>query len=84
MASWARYAEGTDEHGEPIEVVDYAATELTTLARAEREHPGAFVRNATFFGDLADDARFFTAFSTVLGDLHAVGARDALGTVLRT
>ena len=25
VASWARYAEGIDEHGEPIEVVDRLA-----------------------------------------------------------
>ena len=37
VASWARYAEGVDERGEPIEVVDRFADSLTQLARRERD-----------------------------------------------
>ena len=35
VASWARYAEGVDESGEPIEVVDQFAEELVPLARSQ-------------------------------------------------
>ncbi|MBI5160297.1 MAG: mannitol dehydrogenase family protein [Micrococcales bacterium] len=83
VASWARYAEAVDEEGEPIEVVDYAAAQLTALAREEHEHPGAFVRNAVFFGRLADDPRFLTPYSSALDRLHSVGARATLDAVLR-
>ena len=33
VASWARYAEGEDEQGEPIEVVDRSSERLTATAR---------------------------------------------------
>ena len=43
VASWARYAEGVDEQGEPIEVVDRLADTLTATAAAQREDPLAFI-----------------------------------------
>ena len=36
VASWARYAEGVDEHGEPIEVVDRLAEERMAAAARQR------------------------------------------------
>ena len=39
VASWARYAEGVDEEGEPIEVQDQLAETLVPLAKAQRENP---------------------------------------------
>jgi mannitol 2-dehydrogenase len=42
VASWARYAEGVDEHGEPIEIVDRLKDSLTANARRQREDPLAF------------------------------------------
>ena len=29
VAGWARYAEGVDEHGQPIEIVDRLADQVT-------------------------------------------------------
>jgi len=52
VASWARYAEGTDERGQPIEVVDKLAGTLTRLARRWREDPAAFFANRDVFGRL--------------------------------
>jgi mannitol 2-dehydrogenase len=78
VASWARYAEGTDDHGEPIEVVDRFADSLTQLARRQREDPGAFIANRHLFGDLADDERFVTAYRSALASLHQRGARATL------
>jgi mannitol 2-dehydrogenase len=57
VASWARYAEGVDEHGEPIEVVDRLADTLRTRARHQRSEPDAFIANRELFGDLVDDER---------------------------
>lgn len=61
VAGWARYAEGVDEHGEPIEVVDRLRD--TLLATPARQHtdPLAFLRQRDLFGDLVDDERFVTA-----------------------
>lgn len=78
VASWARYAEGVDEQGEPIEVVDRLRDELMTLAADNRTRPAAFIENRRLFGDLADDERFREAYLGVLASLHAKGARATL------
>jgi mannitol 2-dehydrogenase len=82
VASWARYAEGIDEHGEPIEVVDRLAGRLTQLARRQREDPDAFIANRPLFGDLADDNRFVTAYRYALASLHQRGARATLESLV--
>ena len=78
VASWARYAEGTDEQGEPIEVVDRDADRITELARRQREDPDAFIADRALFGDLADHERFRTAYRSALDSLHQRGARATL------
>ena len=78
VASWARYAEAVDEHGEPIEVVDRLADTLTRLARRQRDNPDAFIANRDLFGSLADDQRFVTAYRSALASLHQRGARATL------
>jgi mannitol 2-dehydrogenase len=73
VASWARYAEGTDENGEPIEVVDPLADRVTANAQN-----GTFIDDRDLFGDLADDHRFRSAFDEALSSLHEHGARKTL------
>lgn len=75
VASWARYAEGVDEQGEPITVVDRLADELVPIARTQSSDPLAFIRNRTLFGDLVDDDRFVAAYSRALSSLRERGAR---------
>ena len=82
VASWARYAEGTDESGEPIEVVDRLAATLTKLARRQYTDPDAFISNRELFGDLADDKRFVTAYRSALASLHERGARATLESLV--
>ena len=57
VASWARYAEGMDEQGEPIEIVDQAADTVRRLAAQQQQDPLAFVKNRELFGDLATSRR---------------------------
>lgn len=83
VASWARYAEGVDEHGEPIDVQDQLADTLVPLAKSQRENPTAFIENTAVFGDLADDFRFVQAYVWALDSLHRDGARATLETLLR-
>ena len=78
VASWARYAEGVDEEGEPIEIVDRRADRLTEIAQRQREDPDAFIANRDLFGDLADDERFADAYRSALRSLHERGARATL------
>ncbi|NIC07508.1 mannitol dehydrogenase family protein [Billgrantia bachuensis] len=78
VASWARYAEGTDEQGEPITVVDRFKNELMALAAVNRTQPTAFIDNRELFGDLAEHERFRQAYLAALESLHERGARATL------
>lgn len=83
VASWARYAEGVDEQGEPIDVQDQLADELVPLACAQRENPTAFIENRSVFGDLVDDERFVEEYVAALESLHRDGARATLEALVR-
>ncbi len=78
VASWARYAEGADEQGRPIEVVDRLKDTLMANARRQCEDPLAFIADREIFGDLIDDERFTTRYRESLASLHAHGARSTL------
>jgi mannitol 2-dehydrogenase len=82
VASWARYAEGAGEQGEPIEVVDRLADSLVPLARRQREDPAVFITNRQLFGDLAGNERFRTAYLAALASLHSRGARATLESLV--
>lgn len=82
VASWARYAEGVDEQGEPIEVVDRLADTLVPLARSQRGDPLAFLANRSVFGDLVDQERFREAYVWALDSLHRHGASATLRALI--
>ena len=44
VASWARYSEGVDEHGEPIDVQDQLADTLVPLAKSQHDEPDGLHR----------------------------------------
>ncbi|WP_280370209.1 mannitol dehydrogenase family protein [Nocardia wallacei] len=83
VACWARYAEGVDEQGAPIEVIDRLADTLIPLARTQRDNPTAFLENRAVFGDLIDQPRFVDAYVTALDSLHRYGARATLEAVVK-
>ena len=78
VASWARYDEGVDEQGEPIEVVDRLREPLMAAAARHGEDPLAFLRDRSLFGDLVDEPRFVEPYAWALDSLHRVGARATL------
>ncbi|RZU15518.1 mannitol 2-dehydrogenase [Kribbella rubisoli] len=78
VASWARYAEGTDEQGGAIEVVDRLRDKLVERAQHNREDPLVFISDPDLFGDLASDERFVTQYRAALKSLHEIGARATL------
>jgi mannitol 2-dehydrogenase len=81
VAAWARYAEGLDEDGNEIEVVDRRKEQVMQRAQQQPPHgddPVAFLRDPDLFGDLADDERFIRDYTEALESLHAVGARTTL------
>jgi mannitol 2-dehydrogenase len=83
VASWARHAEGTDEWGEPYEVVDQLADSLIPIARSQYENPTAFIEIGSVFGDLAHQPRFVQAYTWALDSLHRKGARATLEALVR-
>jgi mannitol 2-dehydrogenase len=83
VAGWARYAEGIDECGHPIEVVDHLADSLVPTARSQRTNPTAFIENTAVFGNLAQEPRFVVAYRWALDSLHRNGVRATLEALLR-
>jgi mannitol 2-dehydrogenase len=81
VASWARYAEGTDEAGQPIEIVDTLAGELTARARQQRTDPLSFIAAERLFGDLARQPAFTEPYLSALDSFHRFGARRTLHRV---
>ena len=78
VAAWARYAEGVDESGEPIEVVDRRKDALMERAQRQGEDPLAFLEDRDLFHDLHDQPGFTEHYVAALGSLHEHGARDTL------
>lgn len=82
VASWARYAEGVDEQGEPIEIVDRIADRVHAAALAQAEDDLAFLRDRDLFGRLAEDERFVTAYRWALSSLLERGSRATIQALL--
>jgi mannitol 2-dehydrogenase len=78
VASWARYATGIDEHGQPIEVVDRRREEVMARARSYDKDPIGFLRPVELFGDLSSNERFVAAYLSALRSLYEYGARRTL------
>ena len=78
VAAWARYAEGVDEQGDPIEVVDQLRDRVMAAAARQRDEPLAFVEDRQLFGDLARNDTFTRAYARSLASLHEHGARKTL------
>lgn len=82
VASWARYAEGIDEQGDPITVVDRHADRLQAAARRYPDDKLAFLRFPDLFGDLIDHPEFTEPYLRALDLLHTRGAQATLTTLL--
>ena len=84
VASWARYAEGTDENGAEHELDDVLAPQLHAAARRQRRHPTAFLDgNRAVFGELADDPRFTAVYRSILTSLFDRGVRETFADLDR-
>jgi mannitol 2-dehydrogenase len=76
VASWARYAEGTDENGESHVIDDDLAPQLRAAAGQQHARPDAFLKdNRALFGELADDGRFSRVYGSILAALLEHGVR---------
>lgn len=82
VAGWARFCEGVDEQGRPIEVADRRRHTLMANARRQRADPLAFLADRELFGDLVDDERFTAPYLAALDSLHRLGARATVAAVV--
>lgn len=82
VASWARYAEGIDEQGNHITVVDRLAGQLQATAAGNRENPDAFIEQRGLFGDIVDDEAFAAPYRAALASLHEHGSLATLEAIM--
>lgn len=78
VASWARYAEGVDEQGQPIDVVDQRRTAVQARAQHNLDEPLLFLADESLFGVLREDPSFTALYTAALRELHTHGARATL------
>jgi mannitol 2-dehydrogenase len=78
VASWARYAEGVDEDGNDIVVVDPLKDHLVPIAKSQRKDPLAFIKNESLFGDLAKNKTFSEKYLSALKSLFENGAHQTV------
>ena len=83
LAGWARYCEGVDEQGRPLEVRDPLAARLQANARRQDVDPLAFVADRELFGDLVNSEAFTGAYLQALGMLRSRGARATVEHLAR-
>ena len=81
IASWARYAEGIDEAGNAIDVVDPLKDSLVPIAKSQRENPLAFVQNEAIFGDLAKNEVFAAEYLRTLASIFEFGAHKTVSAL---
>jgi mannitol 2-dehydrogenase len=84
VAGWARYSEGVDDEGRPLEINDRRKDRLAANARRSREDPLAFLADRELFGDLVDDERFTAPYLATLASLYERGARATLEELVST
>lgn len=84
IASWARYFEGTDESGNPIEIVDRRKVELLARASKYDTHALTLIEDEDLFGGLAKQAHFALPYREALESLRRLGARNTLALWERT
>ncbi len=87
VAGWIRYASGTDEHGQRIEVSDPLAPSFAAIAKGAGGDPvriaDGFLDLAAVFGrDLAADVQFRAAIRDDVGRLFRDGARATVAAHL--
>ena len=82
LAGWARTAEGDDDAGLPLALVDPRAGELGARADRQAAEPLAFLDDPDVFGDLAADPRFAAAYRWALTSLRERGARATVADLV--
>ena len=74
VASWARFAEGRDDFGRPLPLVDRHADRLRANASRLDVDPLAFIADRGLFGDLGDDEGFAVPYLRALASAPDPGS----------
>jgi mannitol 2-dehydrogenase len=82
VALWCRFCAGIDEDGQPINVPDNNATQLTDHAIRARKAPNVFLQQKAIFGALSEAKPFADAFANALDDLWARGVVKVLESAI--
>ncbi len=77
-ALWARMCAGIREDGKPIEANDPHWGALSEAAIEAKSRPCAWLEQSRFYGDLASQPAFVSAFETWLSLIWDKGCREAL------
>lgn len=84
VASWAYYAEGRDDQGGVIDVVDPRKEQVIAAAARQRgDDPLAFLRDTELFGELAEQDAFTGAYLSALASFRENGARTTIARYAR-
>ena len=78
VAAWTRYADGVDDSGEAITILDRRRDDLVRRAARRREEPGAFIADRAVFGDLAEQEGFMRPYLAALATIDELGARAVI------
>jgi mannitol 2-dehydrogenase len=84
VASWAIFARGVDEDGEPIDSNDRQAAEVAQAVARQQDDRLGFLRDPRLFGDLAESETFAPYFEQTYQEIKTVGVQRALEWVLET
>jgi len=82
VASWARYAEGLDDQGAALPLVDARRDRVRAAALRGRERPTAFIEDEELFGDLGEHPAFVEAYLRALELLRTRTAAQTLEILL--
>ncbi len=85
VASWIFYlGHGKDEHGQPLDIIDARAGELTTLAASSGLSPRPLLQVQSIFGEqLPANAAFVEAVEKAMRSLTKEGTRATIRSYLK-
>ena len=78
LASWARYALGTDENGHVLEVVDPKARSIIESAKLDDKNFGRFLEQTEIFGSLSENSSFRDDYVVARKRINSIGIRGLL------
>ena len=71
LAAWCYYSDkGVDLNNSRLEIIDYRKEELHQSAKQTQQDPLSFLRLTSVFGDLIENKRFISLYTTYIKNLY--------------